>query len=137
MEQPLPQFLDLQPKVAGPFTFKQILFIAGIGLIVLILFTQLPMGTFLIIALPLAGLALFLAFGKIRGFSAPTILARSFGFLFGSKIFIWRKTGEPSPEFIQKAVAPEKKLVDRPEASLKLAPKSKLKNLSNLVELRK
>lgn len=133
MEQPLPQFLDLQPKVAGPFTFKQLIFIAGIGVIILILFTQLKLGTFLLLALPLAGLAVFLAFGKIRGFPAPTVLARSFAFLFMGKVYVWHKKGAQAElPNIKKA---EIKQELKPTASLQLDKNSKLKGLKKLIEI--
>ncbi|MDD5621084.1 MAG: hypothetical protein PHS27_00580 [Candidatus Pacebacteria bacterium] len=133
MEQPLPQFLDLQPKVAGPFTFKQLIFVAGIGVIILILFTMMPMGTFLLVAIPLAGLALFLAFGKIRGFPAPTVLARSFGFLFAGKVYVWKKKGAQAELPVVKKA--EKVEVLRPQASMKLDKNSKLEDLKKIIEI--
>jgi len=137
MEQPLPQFLNIEPKVAGPFTFKQLLFIAGIGIIILILFTLMPIGTFIILAIPLAGLALFLAFGRIKGFPAPTVLARSFSFLFTNKVYVWRKKGGETitelPHTIKRAEEPKTKV----EPSLKIAGNSKLKKLGNLIQIRR
>lgn len=133
MEQPLPQFLDLQPKVAGPFTFKQLIFIAGIGVIILILFTMIPMGTFLLVAIPLAGLAIFLAFGKIRGFPAPTVLARSFGFLFAGKVYVWHKKGAQTDLPITKKAEGVEKF--KPKTSMKVGGGSKLEDLKKIIEI--
>lgn len=134
MEQPLPQFLDLQPKVAGPFTFKQLLFIAGIGVIILILFTVMPMGKFLLFAIPLAGLAVFLAFGKIRGFSAPTVLARSLGFLFAGKVYVWHKKGSQADLPITKKLDDPAEVL-KPNASMKLNSGSKIDSLKKIIEI--
>jgi len=138
MEQQVPQFLNVQPKVAGPFNFKQLLFIAGFGLIILIFFTTLSLPVFITVAIPLAGIALFLAFGKIKGFPAPTVLARSFGFLFASKIYVWKKKEGQGiiPSFEKKEAVVAKK-IERPQAQLKTGQGSSLKGLNNMLELRK
>lgn len=133
MEQPLPQFLDLEPKIAGPFTFKQLIFIAGIGVIILILFTAMPFSKFLLVAIPLAGLAIFLAFGKIRGFPAPIVLARSLGFLFAGKIYVWKKKGIQADLPIAKREVKDK--IIKPQASIKIGSNSKLENLKKLIEI--
>jgi hypothetical protein len=133
MEQPLPQFLDLQPKVAGPFTFKQLIFIAGIGVIILILFTTVPLGKFLLFAIPLAGIAIFLAFGKIRGFPAPTVLARSFSFLLTGKVYMWRKKGEQAALPSIKKASPSQEIQSK--VPLKLHSGSKLRDLKKIIEI--
>lgn len=134
MEHPLPQFLDIKPKIAGPLTLHQLIYVGGIGIIILILFSVLPFGKFIMAAIPLAIISFFLAFGKIRGFPAPTVLARSFSFIFTGKIYLWQqKTGE-SPK-LAKAKKKEGGKQKRPETSLKIAEGSRLKKLGNIIEI--
>ncbi len=134
MEYSTPQFLELKPKVAGPLTFRQLIYIGGIGVVLLILFTVMPLGKFLLIAIPSSGIALFLAFGKIRGFPAPTLLARSFIFLFQGKIYVWQKKEMPMPSLpSSKKISKEDDI--KPQPTLKIAEGSRLKRLTNIIEI--
>lgn len=134
MEYSTPQFLELKPKVAGPLNFRQLVFVGGIGIIILILFTIMPFGKFLLVAIPLAGIALFLAFGKLKGFPAPTILSRSFSFLFKNKMYVWSKKELPAPSLPNYSKKEAEKII-KPAATLKIAEGSRLKKLVNAIEI--
>ncbi len=134
MEYSTPQFLELKPKVAGPLNFRQVVYIGGIGAIVLVLFTLMPLGKFLIVAIPASGIALFFAFGKIKGFSAPNFLARAFTFLFRGKMYVWQKKEMPAPHLPSSKKAIERNDI-RPQATLNVAGGSRLKKLTNIIEI--
>jgi|AntAceMinimDraft_18_1070375.scaffolds.fasta_scaffold03128_7 hypothetical protein len=134
MEYPLPQFLSIKPKVAGPFNFRQLAYIVGGALISVIFYFTMPVVTFLIIATPIMGLSLVLAFGKIKGFPIPTIMMRSFFFVFASKKYIWTKVETPAIS-MPKAKKQEIEKVKDLTTTLKVTEKSRLKDIGKLIEI--
>jgi hypothetical protein len=134
MEYSLPQFLEIKPKVAGPLTFRQLIYIGSAGIFLAIAFTMLPLWKFFLVAVFVGGIAVFLAFGKIKGFPAPTILARAFSFLFVNKIYIWQKKEIP-PTVLPSKEKKKKEEEKVPGATLRIAEGSRLKKLVNIIEI--
>jgi len=135
MEYPLPQFLSIKPKVAGPFDFRQLAYIVGGALISTIFYFTMPSVIyFLIIAIPIMAISLILAFGKIKGFPIPTIMMRSFFFVFAGKKYIWKKTEVPTPIMPRAKEKKKEEIIDL-TANLKIAEKSRLKDIGKLIEI--
>ncbi len=135
MEYPLPQFLEIKPKIVGPLTLRQLAyFLAAGGIFLYFYFTQAgSLIKLFFIAILLFGIAGILAFAKIRGYPIPTLIVRAFSFLFKTKIYIWQKGSVPT--FSLPKTKKEKKKEEG--ISIKLAEKSRLRELSKLVELRR
>ncbi|MEA3453211.1 MAG: PrgI family protein [Patescibacteria group bacterium] len=135
MEYPLPQFLSIKPKIAGPFNFRELAYVVGGALVCTIFyFTVSSVVTFLIISAPIMGVSLILAFGKTKGFPIPTIMRRSFLFTFASKKYIWKKIEAPAPIIPRAKEKKEKPTIDL-TANLKISEKSRLKDISKLIEI--
>jgi len=134
MQYPLPQFLTIKPKIAGPFNFRQLAYIVGGALISVIFYFTTSMMKFVLISIPIMITALVFAFAKVKGFPLPTILIRSFSFLFKSKIYLWHKKEQPMYSLPKK---PKKKEEQKPDIAPtpKIAGESRLKRVSNLIEI--
>jgi hypothetical protein len=133
MEYIVPQFIERETKIFGPFTFKQFIFIgiAG-GISIFIFFTIKSFALFLISALILMGAAFALAFFKRGGFSLPKLIQNFFVFLTKPKIYLWKKKAIP-PKMAKK----EREVKEEAEeegSALKIAEKSRLRNLYTLLE---
>ncbi len=63
----VPQYIDVEDKIAGPLTAKQLGWIVGLGIILLVLWNMLPKPVFFILGLPLSVLFVALAFYKPYG----------------------------------------------------------------------
>jgi hypothetical protein len=133
MEYPLPQFLEIKPKVAGPLNFRQLMYIVVGALVAAIFFFIMPLVQFMIISVPIMIVALFLAFGKIKGFPVPTIIMRSFFFLFVAKKYIWHKKETGPLTFAQ--TKKKKKEEIEPALTPKMTEKSRLKEITKLIEI--
>ena len=136
MEYPLPQFLQIKPKVAGPLRFRELAYVIGGSIIAVIFYFVLPsVVMFLVVAIPIILLSLILAFGKVKGFPIPTLLMRSFFFIFAGKKYIWKKTETATP-ILPKATK-EKKGKEKPAstATLKISEKSRLGDIGKLIEI--
>ena len=134
MEYPLPQFLEVKPKIAGPFNFRQLIYIISGGIVATVFYFMMSsVVMFLFVGIPIMGIALILAFVKVKGFPITTIMMRSFSFIFVGKKYIWKKTEKPALTMPQ-AKKEEEEKIDM-GASLEIAGKSRLKQISKLIEI--
>jgi hypothetical protein len=131
----VPKFIEMEPKIIGPLTFKQFIFVGLAGAICFVLYFTLAKTSlflFIIATIFLVGGSLILAFLKIGGRPIPLILQNFFSFFFSSKIYLWKRKMSPPP--IIKKDSPEAEKEETPTP--KIAGKSRLKNLSAKIELR-
>jgi hypothetical protein len=94
MQFKVPQFLDIEDKIFGPFTFKQFVYLAGGGGLCFILYKL--MG-FFVAFLPMAGIAAFslaLAFYKPNNKPFVNMLEAWFKYFMQSKLYVWKKEKE-------------------------------------------
>ena len=139
MQFPVPQFIDSEDKIIGPFGLKQfgIIFIGGLIVVAIFRIVQLSV-TFFLLGLPITLLTLVLAFGSFNGKplydAVPTII----GFVFLKKRMIYHKEGKPietidlrkihgEEEAAAKAAAEKQKALAEP-------PQSRLQRLSLLLD---
>lgn len=87
----VPQYIDVEDKIAGPFTGKQLLWIFAAGGVLLILYGFLDLTSFIIAAIPVV--IIFGALAFYRPYNQPLInfLTNAIYFLFHPKIYIWRR----------------------------------------------
>lgn len=110
MQFRVPQFIDIEDKVIGPFTFKQFGYIVGAGGFSFLIWTFIPikiLAVFLII--PVAGLFLSLAFVKINNRPFGDILESAFSYYTGIKIYTWRQPEIKMETSVDKVVADTQK----------------------------
>ncbi len=119
----VPQFIDIEDKVVGPFTIKQFVYLAGGAGMSFIIYTYLPKYFSLPLVAGVIGLSLALAFYKIN--NKPFIYMLEAAFLYYTKqnLYIWKKQ-ERKPE------VREKKEVEPAQIYVPKLSDSKLKDLS-------
>lgn len=90
----VPQFIETETKLVGPFTLKQFLWIAG-GVVMTVLASMLLSG-FLRIGAIFLIVAFFgsLAFVKIDGMPLVNFLAYMLSYGIGAKQYLFRRTEE-------------------------------------------
>ncbi len=91
MEFTVPQFIEKEAKIVGPFTFKQFLFIGTAGAICMISYFILPTFVFVLVCLILLGGAGALALYKKEGIPLYLVVFKSIFYLFKPKIYLWKK----------------------------------------------
>lgn len=95
MEYQVPQFIEVEDKIFGPLTLKQFIYLAGGAGLVVILVLYLPLFIGVLLAIPVAGLALALAFFKMNGKSFVEMLEYGFNYYTGKRLYLWKKEVEP------------------------------------------
>jgi len=96
----VPQFIETESKIVGPFTLRQFLYLAAGGIIIFILQYLVSFTYLIIIGTPIAILAIALAFYKVDGIPLPQYLLMALSFLTGTKKYVFSKDEEQgySPE---------------------------------------
>ena len=87
----VPQYVDVEDKIAGPLTGKQLLWMFAMAGIMLVLWTTLDKGAFLIAAIPLGIIFCALAFYKPNGQPLISYVFYGFTYLFSPKMYTWER----------------------------------------------
>lgn len=87
----VPQFIDVEDKIFGPFTLKQFIYLAGGASVALVATTIFGVFLGLLISSPIVLLALALAFYKINNRPFIYALESAFKYATKDKLYIWKK----------------------------------------------
>lgn len=87
----VPQFVDVEDKIFGPFTWKQFVYLAGGAGAAFMMFVFLPLFVFILFGVPLAVFAAGLAFYKINNRPLSFMLEAIFSYFTKGKQYRWRK----------------------------------------------
>ncbi len=87
----VPQFIEIEDKIFGPFTWRQFVYLAGGIGIAVALFLTTNFIIFVLIGVPIGGLALLLAFYPVNNRPFSVFLESMVGFARGTKLYLWRK----------------------------------------------
>lgn len=93
----VPQFIEVEDKIFGPLTFKQFVYLAGGAGVCVIFLTFLPRFLALLVSLPVAALALALAFYKVNEKPFIFLIEAFINYTMTHKLYIWKKTDNPRP----------------------------------------
>ncbi len=106
MQYQVPQFIDVEDKIFGPFTLKQFIYMAGGAGLAFIIYILI--GNLLLSALPIVavlGLSGALAFYKVYGhFPLISVAEYAFKYYMSTKLYIWKKIDKPQPKNMEEAV---------------------------------
>ncbi|HWC57400.1 MAG TPA: PrgI family protein [Candidatus Paceibacterota bacterium] len=97
MQFKVPQFIDVEDKVVGPFTFRQFIYLAGGVGAVYLSFKILPALIALFVAPVFAALAVALTFYKYNDKPFINLLESLVRFYARSRLYLWHKQA-PSPQ---------------------------------------
>jgi len=87
----VPQFIDIEDKIFGPFTFKQFIYIAGGAGICFVIYNSLPFFIAVLLIIPVGVFAGALAFYKVNNQPFINVVESYIGYAFQSKLYIWKK----------------------------------------------
>ena len=88
----VPQFIDVEDKIFGPFTLKQFIYLAGGASVALVAVTFLGIFWGLLITSPIIMLSLALAFYKVNNRPFISVMESAFKYFTSDKLYIWKKT---------------------------------------------
>lgn len=120
----VPQFIDVEDKIAGPLTWRQLLWMIGMGAVLLVSFNFFDGALFIIMAIPTVLFFVAFAFYRPNGFPMTQFIFYAVLFLFRPKVSVWERPTKVKPNL----KAPKEKIVP-------LAPEEKQINQAKLTEL--
>ena len=123
MRYQVPQFIEVEDKIIGPFTVKQFIYLAGGAGMSFVLYTFLPLYLAIILIAVVMLLSLSLAFYKINNKPFIDFLESAFLYYTKQNLYIWKKQDKKITE--KEAGATQRNQVYVPRLS-----DSKLKELS-------
>ncbi|MBI3305903.1 PrgI family protein [Candidatus Nomurabacteria bacterium] len=95
MQFKVPQFLDIEDKIFGPFTFKQFVYLSGGAGLCFTLYKLLGLFWGAIPILAVAGFALALTFYRPNNKPFVNMLEAGFNYLIQDKLYIWKRKKSP------------------------------------------
>ena len=123
MRYQVPQFIEVEDKIFGPFTFKQFIYMAGGAGICFMAYKLMPFFWAIFVMIPAGCAAAALAFYRPNNRPAIEMLESAFRFFRTSKLYIWRREDKKISD----------KIAPIPVSASVLVPKiseSKLKDLA-------
>ena len=87
----VPQFIDIEDKIFGPFTFLQFAFLVGGGGMAFVFYKLLPIWIGIFFILPIIGLTICLVFVKINSKPFIYYLEAAFNYFISSKLYVWKQ----------------------------------------------
>jgi hypothetical protein len=92
MKFEVPQFIEIEDKIFGPFTWRQFLYLAGGGgWGVAVFLVSRSIIIFIIAGLPVAVVALLLAFVPINNQPFSRTLESMYNYFTGHKLYLWQQ----------------------------------------------
>ncbi len=87
----VPQFIDIEDKIVGPFTLKQFLTYVVACMVLVPVYIYSDLSLFITIALPILGIAAAFAHVKIYGKSLGQVLLASIVYISKGQLYLWRR----------------------------------------------
>ncbi len=117
MQFQVPQFIETEAKIVGPFTLKQFIYIAVAAVISFICFFVFTFILWIIITIVLGMTAVILAFAKFNGQPIPKIIVYAIRYLLQPHLYLWQR------------VPGRQAQTPKPPRAQKLKPQNPLQNL--------
>lgn len=125
----IPQFIDIEDKIVGPLTAKQLGWLAAGGVLLLVLWSMLDMSAFIMAALIVGFIFGMLAFYRPNNQSLLIYILSIFSFFTKPKMYVWRRI--PEIEKAKKAIA---KKTQAATAAPKGINENKIEEISKMLD---
>lgn len=125
----VPQFIDIEDKVAGPLTWRQLLWMIGMGVLLLVMYNMIGGAIFVVLAIPTVLLFVALAFYRPQGQPLISYLGHGFFFLFRPKVAVWERPTAHIP-----AVRQRQQAVADDTPTVKGVSRDRLRELAELLD---
>lgn len=87
----VPQYIDVEDKVAGPLTARQLGWFLGMGVMLFLFWAMFSKVVFYVSILPVMGIFIALAFYRPNGQSLIKFMTSGIRYVFGPKVYIWKR----------------------------------------------
>ncbi len=124
MQFKVPQFIDIEDKIFGPFTFHQFAYLVGGAGMIYVIYRILPIWISIFIMIPLAVLTVCLVFVKINNKPFVYYLQAAFTYFTSNKLYVWKQ------RLVKKSEPQEENITPVAVSNVPMLTENKLKDLS-------
>lgn len=135
MQFQVPQFIEHEPKILGPLTFRQTSIMGGAAFACFLMYIYFGADNLFIFVMAsglIVSIAALMAFVKIKGRGLPRFAANFFNYMISPKLYLWRR--KETPVFLKMKQEVEKDIEEEKVSPLKITSKSKLENLGKRIQ---
>jgi len=97
MRYQVPQFVDIEDKIIGPFTLKQFLLYLSAALLLIPVYIFSDLALFITVAVPVGGIAAMFAHLKIHGKSLFSVIINALTYFTKGQLSLWRRVPGMKP----------------------------------------
>lgn len=133
MQSSVPQYIDIEDKIVGPFTWKHIGWLLGMCAVLLVMYTAFDFQLFLIAGGPTALAFLAFAFYRPSGMPMVKFVFHGVFFLFRPKVSVWERPVHISNSPVVVMKRPSSAVVDSSLKSREIT-EEKLKALATVLD---
>lgn len=90
MQRNVPQFIEIEDKIFGPFTLKQFAYLAGGAGLSVVIWRTVPLSIGLFLIAPVMGFSIAMAFAKFNSKPFLEIVRAAIYYFFSGKMFLWQ-----------------------------------------------
>ncbi|MDZ7611179.1 MAG: PrgI family protein [Candidatus Moranbacteria bacterium] len=131
----VPQFINIEDKIAFQLTAKQLGWAALGGVIIFFLWFFLESTYFFIWSFVVAGAVLAILFVHPYGMTVPVFIKSLFLYIFKPKIYVWRRKSEPRKTKSANSFKKEKNKLQSSGRSLKNRNLEKIKKATKVLDI--
>ncbi|MBP7811727.1 MAG: PrgI family protein [Candidatus Moranbacteria bacterium] len=91
MQSSVPQYIDVEDKIVGPFTWKHLGWLLAMCAVLLVMYAVFDFQLFMIAGVPTALVFLSFAFYRPSGISMVKFVYHGIFFLFRPKVSVWER----------------------------------------------
>ncbi|MDD3191078.1 MAG: PrgI family protein [Candidatus Pacebacteria bacterium] len=128
MQFSVPQFIDVEDKIVGPFTAKQTLYLVIGGAIILLAFSFFKPAFFVLVSVIVVPITLAFAFWRPKGISVAQLISNFTDFYTTEHLYLWRR----EPDMTMYKVVQKKQA--NSEGPEKIVTRSRIRELANLLD---
>ena len=101
MKFEVPQFINVEDKLFGPFTFRQSIYLVGGGGIVFLMYRTLPLVIVALFGIPIIAFTLALVFYKPNGRPFIHMVEAYVLYALTHKFYLWKKSENATPYVVE------------------------------------
>lgn len=98
MQFQVPQFIETEDKIVGPFSVRQFLYVAGAGAVSFVFYFTVQTWLWIVASLFLFGIAVTLAFVRVNGRPMIHVFGAALRFLWQPQTYVWQPENPRLPK---------------------------------------
>lgn len=131
MQFEVPQFIEIEDKIFGPFTWRQFLYLGGGAGMAVVLFLTTPFFVFILVGLPLGLFAGALSFYPINNRPFSYFIEAMYNYFRRHRLYLWKQ----ERNIVHKHSFAPTLTIDAPIIPRSGAPKKDITSLARRLEL--